>query len=56
MLPDTVYVECTHFQYQEKKLEMDTSLQVATNNGYPQHLIIKLKLGHYKLGTPNTTT
>jgi hypothetical protein len=28
----------------EKQLEMDTSLEVAKNNAYPQHLIIKLKL------------
>ena len=39
----------------QKQLEMDTSLTAAENNGYPQHLITRLKLGLYKHDTPNTT-
>lgn len=42
LLTDTVYTEWTHFQYKKKKLEMGTSLQITKNNGYPQHLNIKL--------------
>jgi len=55
------YTYCIHRMYtfpiseKQKQLEMDTSLQVAGNNGYPQHLIIRLKLGLYKHDIPNTT-